>query len=69
MATYNLKIDDAGGGVFYAGQALPGSTTSEAVWQIQRITLTSGDWDAIFADGDILFDNVWDDRTSLTYSE
>lgn len=67
MATYDLKIDETDGSVFYAGQALPASPAASAVWQIQRITLGVDSIDVVFADGDINFDNVWNDRLSLFY--
>ena len=67
MASYDLKIDDVDGSVFYAGQALPNTATSAASWQIQRITIGVDSIDAVFADGDTEFDNVWDNRASLSY--
>lgn len=50
----------------YIGRASPGSATSADTWQIKRITNASGDID--WADGNIDFDNVWDDRAGLSYS-
>lgn len=67
MATYELKIDETDGTVFYAGQALPGSSAASAVWQIQKITLGANSIDVVFADGNSNFDNVWDNRASLSY--
>lgn len=67
MATYDLRIDETDGSVFYAGQAAPGSLTSSPVWQIQRLTLGASSIDVVFADGDNGFDNVYDNRASLTY--
>ena len=67
MATYELKIDETDGSVFYAGQALPGTATSAAGWQIQRITLGANSIDVVFADGNSNFDNIWDNRLGLSY--
>lgn len=53
-------------GVTYIGLAAPGTAESAAAWQIRRENDTSGNVD--WADGDTDFDNVWDDRASLTYS-
>ena len=53
--------------VVYVGVASVGSVTSDPVWQIVRYDLSSG-VSTGYSDGDILFDNVWDDRVSLSYS-
>jgi hypothetical protein len=55
-------------GVSYVGKAAPKSATSAPVWQIQRLLTTGAVLSVTFADGDRNFDNVWDDRASLTYS-
>ena len=65
---YAVELDDAGGGVTYVGKADPGTATSSASWQIQRVTEASGDITIEWADGDALFNNVWDNRTGLSYS-
>lgn len=69
-AKYHVKIDEASSTVTYVGKAeLTGLAISlaAAVWQIQKIDESSGT-DISFADGDELFDNVWNDRGSLTYA-
>lgn len=67
-----LRLDDtASSTVYYCAQAVVGSLESAAVWQIQRITFpTVGEDDTTieWADGDAKFDNVWDDRLTLSYS-
>jgi hypothetical protein len=53
--------------IIYVGDADIGSATSSAVWRIQKIDKTTGiviTW----ADGDDFFNNIWDNRLSLTYS-
>ena len=55
-------------GVSYVGKAAPKSDTTAPVWQIQRLLTTGSVLSVTFADGDRNFDNVWDDRASLTYS-
>jgi hypothetical protein len=53
----------------YQGWAAPGSATSAAAWAIVRHTYTGALLTATeFADGNLNFDNVWDDRATLTYS-
>jgi len=59
------KIHEAGA-YTYVGYAEPGTATSSASWHIQRINATTGD--TLFADGNTIYDNVWDNRTSLSYS-
>ena len=60
-------VIDEQSGVTYVGKSHCGCPTNKPHWQIQRIT-TSGSVTTIeFADGDALFDNVFDDRTTLTY--
>ena len=55
--------------VTYRGDALPGTLTSAALWRVQRLTVQSdSDLAIVFADGDDLFDNIWDNRLSLSYS-
>jgi len=55
--------------VTYRGDALPGVATSAASWRVQQMTMQSdGDIAVLFADGDDNFDNIWDNRLSLSYS-
>lgn len=68
---YAVRIDQAADGVtYYTGQAPIGSATSSAVWRIKKTLLsdTSDDVVVTWADGDSLFNNIWDNRLSLTYS-
>lgn len=51
----------------YVGKAEPGTATSAASWQIKRLDQTTG-LIITYADGDINYDNVWDNRESLSYS-
>jgi hypothetical protein len=53
----------------YLGKAYPGAADSAASWQIQKLTFgIDGDVTITWADGNAAFDNVWDDRASLSYS-
>ena len=66
---YITQLDDTGsGGITYIGKATPGTATSSANWQITRLTETGADLEVLYADGDINFDNIWDNRASLSYS-
>ncbi len=53
----------------YVGLAIPGSAGSGSVWQIRKYTY-SGNYlvKVEFADGNNQFDNIWNNRTSLSYS-
>jgi len=65
------KIDyDGSGLIIYQGDANAGSATSASVWRIRKFLYDGSNnlTDVLFADGDTLFDNVWDNRTSLSYS-
>ena len=62
---YKVKFDE-GETYTYVGKAKPGADTSDASWQIKRITNADGNID--WAGGDIKFTNIWDNRASLSYS-
>lgn len=51
----------------YVGKAIVGSTTASAVWQVSKLDTTTG-MIKTWADGDALFNNIWDNRTIITYS-
>lgn len=65
---YAKQIDFVGETVIYKGEAVPGSLTSASVWRVRKLTLTGDDVAETWADGNANFDNVWDNRISLTYS-
>lgn len=65
-ANETVRVDDAGTYV-YVGYAIVGSTTSSAVWKIKRIKTTNV-VEVLYAGGNAFYDNVWDDRSSLSYS-
>lgn len=51
----------------YVGRAPIASATSDNVWQIMKVDCTSGTV-ITWADGNDSFDNIWDNRESLTYT-
>ena len=69
-----VKVDEDSGtsDVFYVGTAVIGSLTSGAVWRIKRITVVNPGGvlgvDIEWADGDDLFDNIYDNREALSYT-
>ena len=68
VTNYDLIVDDTTtDNVTYLGKAAIGSESGESVWQIQKIDETNGiviKW----ANGNDNFVNIWDARTSLTYT-
>lgn len=64
-AVYKVQVDDTGTYI-YLGWAATGTANNAALWRIARITAASGS--RVWADGNGNFDNIWDDRASLTFS-
>jgi hypothetical protein len=65
------RTDTDGGSpeTIYRGTANPGTATSTAAWRCEEITIAAdGDVTILFADGNDSYDNVWDNRASLSYS-
>lgn len=61
--------DGASPETIYRGTANPGTATSAASWRMERITIAvDGDVTIEFADGNDNFDNIYDNRASLSYS-
>ena len=60
------EYDSVNGSLLYTGQAPVGDLTSSATWKIFRYDFSSGGLQ--YADGDKDYNNIFDDRESLTYS-
>ena len=66
---YAVRLDVTSATNTYVGKALPGVASSSATWRVQRLTSNAeGDLTIEYADGNSSFDNVWDNRASLSYS-
>jgi len=66
---YLTKIDDTTtSNVVYIGKAAIGSSAASAVWQIKKLDTSTLALDKTWADGNDSFDNVWNNRASLSYS-
>lgn len=65
---YTQRIDEVSATVTYIGKADPGSAEGAAVWQIKKIEVIGTETEITWADGDVSFNNVWDDRASLSFS-
>lgn len=61
------RVDFVSDVLFYLGEADPGTAESSALWRIRKIDTTS-DIVITWADGNNNYDNIWDNRLSLTYS-
>ena len=72
MATikaYKVIADEASATITYIGYAAPNALTSSPVWKILRITISGTTvYTVESADGDHEFNNIWDNRASLSYS-
>ena len=63
-------LTDKVGSIRYIGRTAVGfkNHTEKPIWQIKRITESGTDIiELVYADGNLLFDNVWNDRASLEY--
>jgi hypothetical protein len=64
-----MYVDTVAEDVFYyLGDTKSGVTTDQPLWRIRRVLVTNSVTQFDFADGNDQFDNVWDDRASLSYS-
>jgi hypothetical protein len=60
---------DSDNKIEFIGTAEPGSSKGDAVWKISKMTYDGDNLiDIQFADGDLAYDNIWDNRESLSYS-
>lgn len=59
-----LIVDQATSTTIYLGEGLFGALTSEAKWKIKKIDLSSG---VRITSSSTDFDQIWDNRASLTY--
>lgn len=64
------RVDyDGSNNPIYIGKAAPGTATSAASWAVQKITYSGSNPTTVqWADGNTTYDNVWDNRASLSYS-
>ena len=67
---YAKRTDFVGTDVIYRAEAIVGSTNASASWRIRKITFVGIEGDIVeeWAGGTALFDKIWDNRLSLSYS-
>jgi len=63
-----VLIDEVDSATTYLGKARMGASTSDPVWQIQKIVTTGTVTEILFADGNENYDNKWTERETLSYS-
>lgn len=68
LDTYKINLDKVDGITTYIGYANPNILGSQAYWRIKLVTTAGEDFFITWADGNVLFDNIWDNRASLIYS-
>lgn len=65
---YTVLIDDSTTvGTTYIGKAVIGTAGASALWRVQRVVTTASGTEVRFA-GTGAFDQVWNNRTALTYN-
>lgn len=65
QTSLTIRLDE-GATYTYVGEAVPGTAHAAASWRVKRIT--NADTTVLFADGNANFDNIWNDRATLTYA-
>lgn len=62
-----VRLDQVSDTLFYVGKALIGKVDTDANWLVIRYTQTGNVLMSEYANGSEAFNQVWDDRTTLTY--
>jgi hypothetical protein len=66
--TYKKIVDEFDANTIYIGKAAVGSSGASAVWQIKKIVTSGVITTELIANGSDAFNQVWNNRTSLSYS-
>lgn len=62
------RIDIPDSTTIYKGYAQIGSSDADPVWMMAKIEIVGNVYSTKWADGNDLFDNIWDNRAALTYT-
>ena len=65
---FSIRIDTQSASLTYIGEAAAGTLDSSPAWRIRKLETTGSVLSVSWADGDLQFDNVWNDRLSLFYT-
>ncbi len=63
-----VKFDGDSATVQYIGESSFGTATSSPTWRISRLSYVGSSFTLEYADSNDNFDNIWDNRASLSYS-
>jgi hypothetical protein len=66
--TLEVCFDKTYAPVYYVGEAQPGSNEDSPVWRIKKIDNSGEVMQILFAGGKDLFNQIWSDHLTLTYS-
>lgn len=68
LGEYPSKIDEVGATLTYVGYCQNlGADPSLEKWKIKKIEKIGTVWEIKYADGDELYDNIWNNRAALNY--
>lgn len=62
-----MREDSGDANIIYIGEAATGSSQAGALWKITKLDVNTL-LDVTYADGNDNYDNVWNNRESLSYS-
>lgn len=65
---YAVQIDVVSSSVTYVGKAVIATATSAASWQVKKISVSGTVTSITWAGGANSFNQIWDNRASLSYS-
>ena len=62
-----MRVDEVSPTLTYLGYAPVASSPADAVWKIKRVQVIGTETIFSYADGDKNFNNIWNDRATITY--
>jgi len=68
---YMTALDyDSSGNLIYIGKANMNSSKADRVWSIRKLVYDASNnlTDMLWANGDGAFNNIWNNRTAISYS-
>lgn len=66
QGAFQFNQNSSNAAILYTGEAVIGASTASPVWRICKIDTSNG-VNIKYADGDEEFNNIYDNRESLTY--
>lgn len=63
-----LIMDNSVAGTTYYGYAVAGTATNAAGWAIKKVVVSGGNTNILWTNGNLNLTNVWNSRTTYTYS-